>query len=242
MFPKVDFGPVKVSCVDHLELKEMILNRYSLVQEESVSIITLNWEFVSKSYYFTKYRNKLLEADIITADGFPVYIFLKKIFSLNKRVTGADLVEWIFKKEEIKNIVIIGSQHQNEILEKYEGRVAFFYDGLVDKELWQNQKLRSALNKPQNKIILLALDSAKQLNLSREIKAQFKGKTIIGIGGSLDFISEKTKRCPASFSRFGLEWFYRLCQDPLRLYKRYFFVYPYGFFSYFKQHLKKIIS
>ncbi|MBL7761843.1 MAG: WecB/TagA/CpsF family glycosyltransferase, partial [Chitinophagaceae bacterium] len=44
---------------------------------------------------------------------------------------------------------------------------------------------------------------------------------IMGVGGSFDVISGKTKRAPIWMQRAGLEWFFRVMQEPRRLWKRY---------------------
>jgi N-acetylglucosaminyldiphosphoundecaprenol N-acetyl-beta-D-mannosaminyltransferase len=44
---------------------------------------------------------------------------------------------------------------------------------------------------------------------------------MIGIGGTLDFIAGETKRAPEWMQRTGLEWSYRLLQEPRRLWRRY---------------------
>jgi N-acetylglucosaminyldiphosphoundecaprenol N-acetyl-beta-D-mannosaminyltransferase len=44
-----------------------------------------------------------------------------------------------------------------------------------------------------------------------------------GVGGVFDIIAGKTKRAPLWMQRIGLEWFYRLIQEPKRMWKRYLF-------------------
>ena len=43
-----------------------------------------------------------------------------------------------------------------------------------------------------------------------------------GVGGSFDVVAGVTKRAPGWMQNAGLEWFYRLAQEPRRLWKRYF--------------------
>ena len=43
----------------------------------------------------------------------------------------------------------------------------------------------------------------------------------MGVGGSFDVISGKAKRAPLWIQKYGLEWFYRLLQEPKRMWKRY---------------------
>ena len=43
----------------------------------------------------------------------------------------------------------------------------------------------------------------------------------MGVGGSFDVIAGKVKRAPLWMQNIGLEWFFRLMQEPLRMWKRY---------------------
>jgi N-acetylglucosaminyldiphosphoundecaprenol N-acetyl-beta-D-mannosaminyltransferase len=43
----------------------------------------------------------------------------------------------------------------------------------------------------------------------------------MGVGGSLDFLVGRVRRAPAWMSRAGLEWLYRLGQEPRRMWRRY---------------------
>lgn len=42
-----------------------------------------------------------------------------------------------------------------------------------------------------------------------------------GVGGAFDVLAGKTKRAPRLWQRLGLEWLYRVLQEPRRLWRRY---------------------
>jgi len=44
---------------------------------------------------------------------------------------------------------------------------------------------------------------------------------VMGVGGSFDVVAGKVKRAPLWMQSAGLEWFYRLAQEPGRMWKRY---------------------
>ena len=44
---------------------------------------------------------------------------------------------------------------------------------------------------------------------------------VMGVGGAIDIVAGITRRAPAPFQRLGLEWAYRLAQEPQRLWRRY---------------------
>jgi N-acetylglucosaminyldiphosphoundecaprenol N-acetyl-beta-D-mannosaminyltransferase len=44
---------------------------------------------------------------------------------------------------------------------------------------------------------------------------------LVGVGGAVDVIAGITRRAPVSWQRMGLEWLYRLLQEPRRMFRRY---------------------
>jgi len=59
-------------------------------------------------------------------------------------------------------------------------------------------------------------------------RSKLKAAVTIGIGGTFEFITGQVKRAPVWIQKSGLEWIYRITQDPMRLFKRYFI----GFFKF----------
>lgn len=70
-------------------------------------------------------------------------------------------------------------------------------------------------------LVLVALGCPKQELFMAHNRAALAPAVALGIGASLDFISGRVKRAPAWMSRAGLEWAYRLGQDPRRMAARY---------------------
>ncbi len=70
-------------------------------------------------------------------------------------------------------------------------------------------------------LVLVALGAPKQELLMDRIADRIRPAVSIGVGASLDFIAGTVKRAPAFFRDHGLEWLYRLTQEPGRLWRRY---------------------
>ena len=70
-------------------------------------------------------------------------------------------------------------------------------------------------------VLLVALGAPKQeLWIARTVP-KLGGTVAIGVGATLDFIAGRVRRAPAWVSAAGLEWAYRLAQEPRRLWRRY---------------------
>ena len=71
-------------------------------------------------------------------------------------------------------------------------------------------------------ILWVGLSTPKQEKYMAEFLPKLDATLMIGVGAAFDFHSGRVKQAPRWMQRSGLEWFYRLCQEPRRLAKRYF--------------------
>ena len=71
-------------------------------------------------------------------------------------------------------------------------------------------------------ILWVGLSTPKQEKFMAEFLPKLDVTLMIGVGAAFDFHSGRVRQAPRWMQRSGLEWFYRLCQEPRRLAKRYF--------------------
>jgi len=100
------------------------------------------------------------------------------------------------------------------LVQSYPGLViAGTADGyFADEELVIEQ-----INSANPDLLLVCLGAPKQELWMREKTGLLNAGLCAGLGGSLDIFAGKTKRAPAFYQRFGLEWFYRLIREPRRI-------------------------
>ena len=84
-----------------------------------------------------------------------------------------------------------------------------------------NDAVIERLQDARPNIVLVALGCPKQELWMADHAHKVPSAIFLGIGATLDFISGRLKRCPAWMSASGLEWLYRLSQQPRRLARRY---------------------
>ena len=64
-------------------------------------------------------------------------------------------------------------------------------------------------------------------------------KYMFGVGYAFDVLSGKASKTPKIIQEIGMEWFYRLIKDPMRLWKRYLYIVPAFLIIHFKDIIKK---
>lgn len=70
-------------------------------------------------------------------------------------------------------------------------------------------------------LLFLAIPSpAKEIFLARHL-TDLNARLVVGVGGSFDVIAGTTRRAPVWVQRIGMEWAFRLLQEPRRMFKRY---------------------
>jgi N-acetylglucosaminyldiphosphoundecaprenol N-acetyl-beta-D-mannosaminyltransferase len=208
-------------------------------------VATLNVDFLVNSlgFYPSKPRHPellhiLRNADLITADGFPI-VLLSKIsgYPLKERVTGADLVPALAAKaaQTGKSIYLLGGAQGSA--EKAANKLSTDYPGLViagtsapmiategnNMTDWchDDEKIVNDINNANPDILLLALGNPKQELWFNRNKHRLEVPVSIGVGGTFEFLIGLVSRAPLWMQNNGMEWLYRIAQDPKRLIKRY---------------------
>jgi N-acetylglucosaminyldiphosphoundecaprenol N-acetyl-beta-D-mannosaminyltransferase len=94
----------------------------------------------------------------------------------------------------------------------------------MQEEDWCN--LVSIINNSKAQIIWIGLSTPKQERFAYELSRRVKVRYIITVGAAFDFHTDRLAQAPRWMQRSGLEWFYRLCKEPRRLWKRYIEIVP----------------
>lgn len=199
-----------------------ILNKSDLNTPDGIGIL-----WAAKYLHITRNTNSFFIKILKWLYSLIAIPFSPKYFKtiLKERVTGADLVSEICKNSANtqNKIFLLGSaegiaKKTAEILEKkYPGvKIAGTYAGTPNSP--DEKQIIQIINKARPNILFVAYGAPSQeLWISRNLKKMPSVKLAAGIGGSFDFITGKLKRAPKWMQKLGLEWLYRLFQQPSRI-------------------------
>jgi N-acetylglucosaminyldiphosphoundecaprenol N-acetyl-beta-D-mannosaminyltransferase len=84
------------------------------------------------------------------------------------------------------------------------------------------QALREELRVARPDVMWVGLSTPKQERFMAQYLEQLDVTLMCGVGAAFDFHAGKLRQAPRWMQRAGLEWFFRLCCEPRRLWKRYF--------------------
>ena len=217
--------------IDNLSMQEtLFLVDAKIKAKESLHHSVVNAGKIVAMQSDVQLRESVNSADIINADGQAV-IWASKLLGkpLKERVAGIDLMENLVELAHQKNYKIYCLGAKEEVVskvvshykEKYSPKIiAGYRNGYFTKE--EEPKVAKEIAESGANILFVAINTPKKENFLYENRETLKVVNfIMGVGGSFDVVSGLVKRAPLWMQRSGLEWFYRLIQEPKRLWKRY---------------------
>ena len=199
-------------------------------------IATLNVDFVANAVSGWPFGGNdelwgyLRNADLVTADGMPIVLLSKLLgMALPERVTGADMVPQICRRcaEEGMSVYVLGGDREaiEEALRKLKVESLKLkvvgIDPAFVKLDEEQPDIVARINVAKPDILFVALGNPKQELWMGRNAAKLDVGVMIGVGGTFNFIAGRVKRAPRWMQRCGLEWIYRIIQEPGRLWKRY---------------------
>jgi N-acetylglucosaminyldiphosphoundecaprenol N-acetyl-beta-D-mannosaminyltransferase len=178
------------------------------------------------------YRNIVNAAGMVTPDGMPV-VWLGRLGG-NKtveRTYGPDLMAAVCERSQAtgyRHFFYGGTHETNERLVEgvrrrfprltIAGRYVPPFRAVGEQE---DASVIAEINAARPDIIWVGLGSPKQDHWMAAHRGVLNAPVIIGVGAAFDFLAGTKKQAPVWMRRSGLEWVFRLCSEPRRLWKRY---------------------
>lgn len=224
------------------------INLFLGTQDELTKIIINNSKEKNKKMYFAlnpdcylkylddaKYK-EILDGDnnLIYADGMGIIFSQKflKIPTAKERIATTDLFPHMLEKMSKENInlqiYLLGGKEEtvDRVVEKFEGiypniKFAGSHHGYFNKA--EEQDIINEINEIKPDILFVGFGCPVQEKWVFEKYNQLQVSSFITCGGLFDYYSGNVKRAPLLMRKYGMEWLFRLIQEPKRLYKRYVF-------------------
>lgn len=221
-----------VTCLT-FEEQIMLMLRWARMKE-SKTICLANVHMLMEAYWDRSFAEVLEQANMVTPDGMPLVWMLQKLGIYNQnRVAGLDVFINLCELAQQCQIRVYCVGSEPEILSKIKHRLEEEYPVLqiagmetlpqiTVEEIVKNvdDLLINRINESEAGIVFICLGCPKQ-----EIwMSQYQGKinaVMIGVGAVFSMYAGLNPRAPYWLQKAGLEWLYRLLQEPRRLWIRY---------------------
>lgn len=174
-------------------------------------------------------RAALQGADMVAADGMPVVWLQKRLgFPTAERLYGPDIMLALCALDGVRHVFYGGAPGVPEQLtERLQGRFpALHVVGAISPPhitvgAEPDEAAVAQLNALDAHVIWVGLGSPKQDLWMHLHRPHLNAPLLIGVGAAFDFHSGAKQQAPLVMRRAGLEWLYRLSQEPRRLGRRY---------------------
>ena len=163
-------------------------------------------------------------ADLSLPDGMGLVLALRFLgFRVHERIAGVEFMEQLCRTASYAKwpVYFLGGEpgvasRAAEILqERYPGlAVAGSYHGYFDDS--ESSRICELVRRSGARVLFVALGVPRQEKWIAAHAAELPGMFRMGVGGSFDVLSGKLQRAPRWMRRLGMEWFFRLCQEPWR--------------------------
>lgn len=214
--------------IDNVTFDEAIQKALKVLKgKERKYFTTPNPEITLAALKNKKYQDILNESELNIPDGTGLLFasrFLKAIGKsktvLKERVTGTDMTIKLTQLSSTEgfSVFYLGASEESntktiEYAKQHGAHVAGGYTSDIN-----SKECIDAINKAQPDLLFVALGFPRQETwISENLSKLSSVKLAIGIGGAFDFIAGTRKRAPHLLQKLGLEWVYRLIQEPKRI-------------------------
>jgi N-acetylglucosaminyldiphosphoundecaprenol N-acetyl-beta-D-mannosaminyltransferase len=177
------------------------------------------------------------EAGMVTPDGVPLVWFL--------RLSGHRHVERVYGPDLMRTMTGVSSQRgyrqfyyggAEGVAETLKQMLASAHPALEVvgtlcppfRELTseEDQAVVDAINAARPHIVWVGLGTPKQEHWMADHLGRIDAPVMVGVGAAFDFLAGTKRQAPLWMQRSGLEWVFRLCSEPRRLWRRYAYAVP----------------
>lgn len=167
--------------------------------------------------------------DIVNIDGTGVVWAARMLgYNVPERVAGVDLFEQLLRMAADRGLPVFLLGATDDVVTRTAAVVSERHPklkiaGYRNGYFWSDEgSVVDAIRQSGARLLFVAITSPKKENFINRWKSDLGVDFVMGVGGTFDVVAGKVRRAPHWMQRSGLEWAYRVMQEPRRMWKRYF--------------------
>ena len=216
--------------IDNLTVEESLQRIEEFIRSRRVhQHVVVNVDKIVKAHRDPRLRDIIAACDLINVDGQPIVWMSRWLGQpLKERVNGTDLMMALIERSAEKGYrpFFLGAKQEvvTKLVQVLEARhprlrVAGYHDGYWSAA--EEPAVVEEIRRSQADILFVAISSPKKEIFLGRWKAELGVPFMMGVGGSFDVAAGFVPRAPRWMQKAGLEWFFRLLQEPSRMWRRY---------------------
>lgn len=218
--------------LDRLDMEQAVARCLEAVAEgRYLQHIAINVAKIVSLQDDPQMRAMVKECGLITADGQGV-VWATRILGdpVPGRVAGIDLMDRLLEEAARRGLKVFILGARQEVLSKAVTRLRDRHPGLIvaghrngyfsDREV---PEVCEEIRRSRADLLFVAISSPRKELFLGEHGPSLGTPFVMGVGGAIDVVAGVALRAPATLQWMGLEWLFRLVQEPRRLWRRYLF-------------------
>jgi N-acetylglucosaminyldiphosphoundecaprenol N-acetyl-beta-D-mannosaminyltransferase len=225
---KINFMGCSMHAVTVTETVSEIISR--IEREEFTQHVVVNVAKIVNMRKDPTLDESVRGCDIINIDGMGVVFGARMLgHYVPERVAGVDLFFNLLQMSAKRGLPVFLLGAKDEVITEARNRIERLYPDLDvvghhHGYFWNNEvKVVKKIKESGARLLFVAITSPKKENFINKWKDQLGVDFVMGVGGTFDVVAGKVKRAPVWMQSYGLEWLYRVAQEPGRMWKRYLF-------------------
>lgn len=230
-YPWVELFGIRVNALDLDGLLQALDAR--IAARDPGYVVTPNVDHVCNFRQDPALAEAYRASALVVADSTPLMWAARLLGTpLPQKLSGSDLIYWVsgHAARQGHSIFLLGAAEG--VADKAAANLMQRYPGLrvagtcsppmgFEKDAAELARIRELVESSGAEICFAAFGSPKQEVWMHRSAAGMATPVLIGVGASLDFVAGRVRRAPRVVQRCGLEWLWRLCREPGRLWRRY---------------------
>ncbi len=233
--------------IDSLDMEQTIARVEQIIKDRKPSQhVAINVAKIVKMQNDSLLKEIILSCDLISPDGIPI-VWASRVLGnpLPGRVNGTDLFEKLVALSAKKGYrpFFFGARELvvKKVVEKFKSmypnlNVAGFRNGYYSEG--EEQGIADMICEGKVDILFVGFSTPMKEKFLRRWLQVMEVPFCMGVGGSFDVIAGESKRAPLWMQNGGLEWLYRIYQEPRRMWKRYAKTNPVFIWMVLKEYIK----
>ena len=225
-----------LACTTYAGAVDWILEK-ALDRSQAYAVEAANTHVAALARSDAAFSQTIRRFDLIVPDGMPLVWSLNQQLPENEKLTDRvygptlmlETLQATAGRPEFRHFLLGGRQ---STLEKLTARFAADFPGVAIAGTYsppfgewpadEFERMSALIRDSGANLIWIGLGCPKQEHWIAKYKDRLPPGVYFGIGAAFAFHAGEVSQAPALFQKFGMEWLYRMCAEPRRLFRRYF--------------------
>jgi len=238
--------PVLGVRVDAVQIIDVVAQMTEWIRKKAGchSIAATGMNGIVEAQHDPEFKQVLNATDLVVPDGMPlVWLGRRRGHALSRRVYGPDLLLAFCEKTAGQGYrhFFYGAEKEPDVPERLAETLKNRFPGTIIAGTYsrtlrrlgpeQEEEVVSLISHAAPDVLWVGLGELRQVRWMHAHKDKLRIPVMVGVGAAFDMLSGRKKQAPRWMREHGLEWFFRLMQEPRRLWRRYL-VYGAQFIAY----------